>query len=228
LALNSIVMDVPPSPTLYINNLYEKLPKEELKKCMYTMFSQFGKIIDVVALKTFRLRGQAWVVFTDTAAATNALRTMQGFPFFDKPMRIQFAKAKSDAIAKLDGTFKPQKGERSKKNAAARDQLLKRGQQGGAAGAAAGGPRGPAGPDANALPNKILFVQNLPENTTDAMLALLFQQYPGFKEVRMVEARPGIAFVEYDNELQSGVAMNGLQGFKITPTHAMAVSFAKQ
>ncbi len=50
------------------------------------MFSQFGRIIDVVAMKTYRLRGQAWVVFTDTAAATNALRTMQGFPFFDKPI----------------------------------------------------------------------------------------------------------------------------------------------
>jgi hypothetical protein len=53
---------------------------------MYAMFSQFGKIIDVVALKTLRLRGQAWIVFTDVSAATNALRTMQGFPFFDKPI----------------------------------------------------------------------------------------------------------------------------------------------
>lgn len=53
---------------------------------MYAMFSQFGKIIDVVALKTLRLRGQAWIVFTDVSSATNALRTMQGFPFFEKPI----------------------------------------------------------------------------------------------------------------------------------------------
>jgi U2 small nuclear ribonucleoprotein B'' len=58
----------------------------ELKKCLYAMFSQFGKIVDVVCLKTYRLRGQAWIVFADVAAATNALRTMQGFVFFDKPM----------------------------------------------------------------------------------------------------------------------------------------------
>lgn len=50
------------------------------------MFSQFGKIIDVVALKTLRLRGQAWIVFSDVAAATNAKNTMQGFPFFEKPI----------------------------------------------------------------------------------------------------------------------------------------------
>jgi hypothetical protein len=27
----------------------------------------------------------------------------------------------------------------------------------------------------------------------------------------MVEARPGIAFIDFDNELQSGVALQGLQ-----------------
>lgn len=218
-------MDVPPSQTIYISNLYEKLPKEELKKCMYAMFSQFGKIVDVVALKTLRLRGQSWVVFTDVAAATNALRTMQGFPFFEKPMRIQFAKTKSDAIAKLEGSYKPSKSERSKKNAAARDQLIKRNKDRAASGLPA---RAAVGPDGQAPPNKILFVQNLPEASTEAMLSLLFQQFPGYKEVRMVEARPGIAFVEYDNEMQSGVAMQGLQGFKVTQQNAMAISYAKQ
>lgn len=58
----------------------------DLKKALYAVFSQFGRIIDVVALKTYRLRGQAWVVFDNVNSATNALRSMQGFPFFDKPM----------------------------------------------------------------------------------------------------------------------------------------------
>ena len=38
----------------------------------------------------------------------------------------------------------------------------------------------------DAAPHKILFVQNLPTATTDAMLAMLFQQFPGYKETRMV------------------------------------------
>lgn len=50
--------------------------------------------------------------------------------------------------------------------------------------------------------NKILFVQNLPEASTSQMLSMLFQQFPGYKEVRLVEGRPGIAFVEYENEMQ--------------------------
>jgi hypothetical protein len=34
-------------------------------------------------------------------------------------------------------------------------------------------------------------------------------------QVRMVPQRPGIAFVEYEDEAQAGVAMQGLQGFKL-------------
>jgi hypothetical protein len=31
-------------------------------------------------------RGQAWVVYADVGAATTALRSLQGFPFFGKPL----------------------------------------------------------------------------------------------------------------------------------------------
>lgn len=62
----------------------------ELKKALHAVFSQFGKVLDVVSLKTFRLRGQAWVVFEGVTQATNALRSMQGFPFYDKPMVCMF------------------------------------------------------------------------------------------------------------------------------------------
>jgi len=34
--------------------------------------------------------------------------------------------------------------------------------------------------------------------------------------------------VEFENELQSGAAKDALQGIKITPTHAMKISFAKK
>ena len=44
----------------------------------------------------------------------------------------------------------------------------------------------------------------------------------------MVEARPGIAFVEYEDTSQSSAAMTGLQDFNIAPTHAMNITYAKQ
>jgi len=83
-------------------------------------------------------------------------------------------------------------------------------------------------PEAPAPPNNILFIQNLPNETTPMMLQMLFLQYPGFKEVRMVEAKPGIAFVEYGDEMQSTVAMQALQGFKIAPQNPMLITYAKK
>eukprot|EP00878_Enallax_costatus_P044111 GHUV01052339.1.p1 GENE.GHUV01052339.1~~GHUV01052339.1.p1 ORF type:complete len:120 (-),score=22.29 GHUV01052339.1:24-383(-) len=74
------------SPAGHYANPAATVLSAELRKALYAMFSQFGKIVDVVALKTLRLRGQAWIVFSDVAAATNAKNTMQGFPFFDKPI----------------------------------------------------------------------------------------------------------------------------------------------
>ena len=40
--------------------------------------------------------------------------------------------------------------------------------------------------------------------------------------------RSDIAFVEFENENVAGQARDTLQGFKITPTHPMSISFAKK
>jgi hypothetical protein len=60
------------------------------------------------------------------------------------------------------------------------------------------------------------------------MLSMLFNQFPGFKEVRLVPGRHDIAFVEFATEIQSGTAREALQGFKVSPTHPMKISFAKK
>jgi len=44
----------------------------------------------------------------------------------------------------------------------------------------------------------------------------------------LVEARPGIAFVEFDSELQAGVALSGLAGFKLTAQDTLGITFAKK
>lgn len=82
--------------------------------------------------------------------------------------------------------------------------------------------------EAPSPPNNILFNQNLPSQTIPMMLQMLYCQYPGFKEVRMVEAKPGIAFLEYENEMQSTIAMHGLQGFKITQDNPLLITYAKK
>jgi len=78
------------------------------------------------------------------------------------------------------------------------------------------------------LPHKILFVQGLPESADAALLKSLFAQFPGFREVRTVEARPGIAFVEYEGEAAAGVALAGLQALAIDEDHRLTISYAKR
>uniref|UniRef100_A0A3B5LVS2 RRM domain-containing protein n=1 Tax=Xiphophorus couchianus TaxID=32473 RepID=A0A3B5LVS2_9TELE len=69
---------------IYNKNRKEKINR--LKRSLYALFSQFGQIVDIVAMKTMKTRGQAFVVFKELTAATNALRQLQGFPFYNKPM----------------------------------------------------------------------------------------------------------------------------------------------
>eukprot|EP00026_Physarum_polycephalum_P016389 Phypoly_transcript_17278.p1 GENE.Phypoly_transcript_17278~~Phypoly_transcript_17278.p1 ORF type:complete len:226 (+),score=62.03 Phypoly_transcript_17278:113-790(+) len=223
--------DIPPNQTLYVNNLNEKIKKEELKKSLHAVFSRFGPIEDIIAMKTDKLRGQAWVVFREISSSTNALRDLQAFPFYEKPMKIAYAKTKSDAIAKLDGTFSERKKEKRKaeeENGTAAPKKAKKTTE-------KKEPKkdkferseGNLQPRP-APPNKIVFVENLPEQVNEMMLSMLFQQFPGFKEVRLVPGKKGIAFVEFDNEVQAGVAMEGLQHFKITQDNLMVISYAKK
>ena len=55
-------------------------------------------------------------------------------------------------------------------------------------------------PDEYLPPNKILFVQNLPEEYDIDALTAIFSRFEGFREVRLVPGRRGIAFIEYEAE----------------------------
>ncbi|KAI0025592.1 hypothetical protein F4780DRAFT_721884 [Xylariomycetidae sp. FL0641] len=98
---------IPPNQTLYVTNVPSaKINKNDLKTALYMLFSTYGPVLDVVALKTMKMRGQAHIVFRDVQAATQAMRALEGFQFLGRELKIQYAKSKSDTIAKLDGTYK--------------------------------------------------------------------------------------------------------------------------
>ena len=50
------------------------------------MPSSYGKVLDVVATRADGMRGQAFVVFRDLQSATAALRALDGFEFYEKPL----------------------------------------------------------------------------------------------------------------------------------------------
>ncbi|VDP95436.1 unnamed protein product [Echinostoma caproni] len=267
----------PPNNTVYINNLNEKIKRDELKKSLYAVFVQFGRILDIITSKTHKMRGQAFVVFDDVNSAATALRAMRGFPLYEKPMRIQFAKVDSDVVAKRKGTYVPRPKVANKAAAAAAAaeaaaaaaaydavgpqggtsaRAIRRRQQRAAAAAAAaaeaagaGGaaippPEGGLGDTQNQAPpppppinpatipdqppNKILFLTNLPDDANEAMISMLFNQFTGYREVRMVPGRSDIAFVEFDSEVEASAAKHGLQGFTIRPGVPIRITFAKK
>lgn len=251
---------LPPNQTLYVNNLNDKINPETLKKSLREVFAAFGSIMDIIAMKSLKRRGQAWIIFKEVSSANNALRSLQGFPFYNKPMRLNFAKTKSDAVARADGTY-VERAKRTVKREVARKaqpeavayqqpqfavpqqqvpvqqvqapaqpqlssaQIQARigwnPQQAPAALARQESAQGPA------PPNRTLFVENLPQEANDTMLAMLFRQYPGFQEVRLIPGR-NVAFVDYQNEYQSGMAMQGLQGFAMTPEVKLKLSYARK
>ncbi|KAG9253248.1 uncharacterized protein F5Z01DRAFT_159468 [Emericellopsis atlantica] len=106
-SLPAKVQSIPPNQTLYITNLpSNKIQKADLRTALYMLFSTYGPVLDVVALMTMKMRGQAHVTFRDVQAATQAMRSLDGQQFLGRPMKIQYAKSKSDFVSKLDGTFK--------------------------------------------------------------------------------------------------------------------------
>jgi len=154
---------------------------------------------------------------------------VQGYNFFDKPINICFAKTKSDAIAKEDGTFIPR--EKSKVKAEDKKPVQKKQKTDQVAAnqlSKAMAPQQKAAPKQSTIvPNNILFIEGLPSFATEEMLMTLFHQYPGFREVRLIPSK-NVAFVEYDDEFQAGIAMSGLNTFKIASEYPLQISYAKK
>ena len=86
-------------------------------------------------------------------------------------------------------------------------------------------------PDEYLPPNKILFLQNLPESVTKDQLMALFSQYvacglcrcpcscprryPNLYEVRLIPTKKDIAFVEFVDEASATVAKDALHNYKL-------------
>jgi len=99
-------MSLPPNTTLYVHNLNDEVKKEELRAQLYALFTPYGKVLDVVAQKGAKKRGQAFIVFRDLAGATSAMRNLDGELFYDKKMQIEYAKSASHAtLRQQDPTF---------------------------------------------------------------------------------------------------------------------------
>lgn len=90
--------------SVYVQNLEERVKPEPLSDALRTIFSEFGNVVDVVAKKNLKAKGQAFVVFDSEDSAKEAIEEINGFPLFDKPIRLAMAKSKSDKTVELKGS----------------------------------------------------------------------------------------------------------------------------
>ncbi|KAH9844419.1 U1 small nuclear ribonucleoprotein A [Teratosphaeria destructans] len=111
---------IAPNQSLYIQNLPEKLQKPDLRRELYMLFSTYGPVLDITALKTKAMRGQAHILFKDVHCATQAMRACQGFEFFGRAMRISYSKNQSQTLVKMMGGFDAAKQGEGDKNAETR------------------------------------------------------------------------------------------------------------
>lgn len=234
--------------------------------------------MEIITLRREGLRGQAWIIFEDVSAAIAAHNTENGFNFFGKPLRVQYAKEKSDRIAKRDGTFVPKDRRRKQpknkqgslpldnnNNGVDTTSMVTSANNvkvelndssnvdeaginttsnnnnnnnnagiGGVNSAAAAGTGSDANNNNNAnqtmmeieTPSNILFAQDLPAECSEMMLAMLFRQYAGYKEVRI--PRSGLAFIEFDDEPHATLALQGLNGFNLTTKDRLKLKYGKK
>jgi U2 small nuclear ribonucleoprotein B'' len=86
-----------------VQNLEERVKIEPLVEALRTLFSQFGNVVEVIAKKNVKGKGQAFVVFDRPESAHEAVAETQGFELFDKPMRVAMARTRSDKTVELSG-----------------------------------------------------------------------------------------------------------------------------
>ncbi|KAI0677069.1 RNA-binding domain-containing protein [Trametes maxima] len=276
-----------PNATLYIKNLNDKVKKEELRAQLHALFTTYGRILDVVALKGPKMKGQAFVVFTDLAGATAALRGCEGMIFYDKPMvrtpsqgclhvnpfdanrprplqHIEYAKTKSYAtLRREDPNFVPPtsihvknapNGRALNGSGAEKRQRDDRMDEDGREFKREktndsdddgeemeiedddDSPKQPSNgqvPAAAQQPSARLMCLNLPQEVTDDVLSVLFQQYQGFHSVQVTPSptpnaagqRVKMAYVLFDSADLASVAKEALDGFTLKKGWVMSVSY---
>ncbi|KAF2754438.1 RNA-binding domain-containing protein [Pseudovirgaria hyperparasitica] len=232
--------------TIYVRNLDERVRLSMLTSTLEDLCSLFGPVVEIIAKPNVKAKGQAFVVFQSPEHAARAVEDLQGFELWDKPMSVDFARTRSDATVKRDGNAEElelhrrrrlaEKERKQALEAATTQQKLKRGapdseptQRPIKTSKLKSTASAAVIPDEYLPPNKILFVQNLPHDYDVENLEAIFARFAGFKEVRPVPYRPGIAFVEYEAEDGAISAKESVAGMELGDEgKPMKVTFQRQ
>ncbi|KAK4685399.1 hypothetical protein P7C73_g4753, partial [Tremellales sp. Uapishka_1] len=203
--------------TLYLQNLNEKVRLPVMKETLASLFKPYKVVTPVTAHRNVRMRGQAFVTFADVENANRARKEVNEFPLYGKPIQLSFARTRSDvAVKRIEGDerldeFKKERLEQKNETGAPQQKRQKIQM-----------------PDEYLPPNKVLFIQNLPEGTTSDDLRDVFEVHAGLLEIRTIPAKKDIAFVEFVDEAAATLAKDALHNFKIDGETKMKVTYARK
>lgn len=238
------------SPTLYIKNIGDKIGIQELKRTLFSTFSAYGTILEICAHKGLKRRGQAWITYLEIENAIAAKKILDNYILIDRPISVQFAKAKSHVTQKVTGSWNPY-GRKAERISEIEAKKLTRGaipkyydfdmesddeeEQINITEEAKKAEEEPVVekiviPTIDLIPpNNVLFVQNLFDTVeeTEMILDMLFGQYRGYKEARVPD-KADIAFVEFETVEQASLALGDLNGYEIDTEKHMLIQYAKK
>lgn len=238
-AASSAAAELPPCNTLYVNNLNERIKRTQMKKALYTAFSQFGRVVRIICKGSFKLKGQSWIVFDDVGSAVTAKRQMTNCPIFNKPLHIQFAKENTRAAAHMIGTS-TRTGKR------VRDDE----DDGSAAGPSSARPAVASEADASqpAVPTSAragegneeadgeedglqqqaatLVVSGVPSGITAEQFTALFSSFAGFVGARLPPGEKGVGFADFADAQAGAAALRAMQGYQLSDDATLSISLS--
>ena len=191
-----------------------------MKHSLFHLFSIHGDILEITVKRNLKMKGQAFIVFSNIENSMKAMQEYQNYTFFGKKMRIQFAQKASDTVLKAKGEFDKfairkrmqnkliEEAKLREENREAMQEKLKEVKG-----------------DIYSMKNKLeqsmeerkeiiasmnttITVENLPDTANEQMVRDLFSKFPGIINVFINEATH-VAIIEYETSQQAKNAKDG-------------------
>ncbi|SYW76167.1 related to U2 small nuclear ribonucleoprotein B [Ustilago bromivora] len=226
---------VAPSPTLYVKNIEGKVKKPELRRQLHSLFSTYGRVLDVVATRANGMRGQAFIVFENPSFSTAAKRGLHNFSFYSKPLHIEYStgsKSKAllrkelgyEAVQEMDleksRTTESKRGEKRANQTAPEEEEEE--EEG------SGRKRVKREEDEEEEDGVIVRASNVPGSIEGEVISALFSRQSGYVETdegtNREDGETWTAEIRFDGEESAKAALESLQGVQIDPMYKLELS----
>lgn len=181
-------LNADPNRTVYIRNVNERIPPTIVKQEFARICGEYGTVLDVVARRSIKKRGQVFVVFDDIANAVRAHDALQNYAWQGKQLSVAYAYTDSNVLLSEEQREQRRKSRRETVGAEAAKAQSE---------ASVSVPAAETAPPTYGDPHKVLLLKEVPESATLEGLQALLEDLAGFNEVRMFTVK-NVAFIEFD------------------------------